>query len=116
MNSFAPPSPPKFENIKYINSNYLTNSKGNELLDKTNIFYKVGPDNYRNIGTLKDIRILGQNDKILIDKTPVNMKDYADQLYILTGGYRKRKTNRLNSKRRNKRKTQRRKRKTQRRK
>ena len=102
MNLFPPP-PPKYEQIKYYNGNYCTDQKGKELMGNEKIFYKEG-DRYRNIGTLNDILVKGKSSKMRLDNAEVDMGAKAGDLYIMRGGYKKRKTIRSKSKKNRKQK------------
>ena len=106
--SLFPPPPPRnnaYTKITYYNANYIKrNDTGREVNDNTDIFYHDGKD-YIKLGPISKIIKKGHSDKMMFDGVTHDMRNYQDDLYVKSGGYRKRKTFRKISKRIRKRKT-----------
>jgi hypothetical protein len=89
--------PTKYKKIIYRNANYITDENKNEIFGNPDIFYYNGYE-YVNLGRFRDIMKKGHADKVLINNETHDMRNYANDLYIKSGGYKKRKTFRSKSK------------------
>lgn len=91
--NFTPPPPPNRTNgytkITYNNANYITrNDNGKEVNDNTDIFYYDGA-NYIRLGPKNTIMQKAKADKMIFNGEIHDIRNYANDLYIQSGGYRK---------------------------
>jgi hypothetical protein len=109
--SYFPPTPPTSSNdaytkITYYNSNNIKrNDNGKNVNDNTCLYYYNGKE-YVKLGTTFDIMKKGHADKFVSNGETHDMRNYQNDLYVKSGGYRKNKKSfRIKSKRIKKRKT-----------